>query len=181
MSDNGGKKKKDKKIWVIIVATIILVIAVAVLAYLNAGSAARKKELEMNAEFVISSGAKQYRVTMGEILDMEPEEFDVIMRTSTTGPAPTSFTGVEVSKILENYRLEIENSTVVTAKALDGYVSAITGEEILTPGNVYICIYMNGKPLKAKSEGGSGPYYLVIKNVQFAQRWCKFLEELVVE
>lgn len=69
---------------------------------------------------------------------------------------------------------------MVQFRALDGYASAVTGQEVLTEDNVYLCIYMNGERLKPKQEGGLGPYLIVIKNDRFSQRWCKFVEEIQV-
>ncbi len=48
--------------------------------------------------------------------------------------------------------------TTIQVIALDGYTSALTGEEILAPENIYLCIAMDGEALKPRSEGGAaGP------------------------
>ena len=133
----------------------------------------------MNAEFLLSGGGKQRTVKMQDILDLSPVEFTAVMDTSTSGPATVTFTGVELRKLCEESGIEIEPGMIVQVKALDGYASALTGEEVLTGDNVYICIYMNGETLKTKSEGGMGPYLMIIKSAPYSQRWCKFVEEIV--
>jgi hypothetical protein len=173
-------KKVKKSTLGISITVLLLLLSVAILAHLNAGSADMKKELEMNAEFFLTSNGSQYRVTMQDLLDLDPVDFDAVMDTSTTEPTPVTFTGVELSKLCKKYGIEINDSTIFHVKALDGYASAVTGEEALAEGNVYICIYMNGEVLRPKSEGGFGPYLMVVKNAQYSQRWCKYVEEIIV-
>jgi hypothetical protein len=176
-----NKRRKIKKSTLgISITVLLLLLSVAVFASLNAGSTGIKKELEMNAEFFLASNDNRYRVTMQDILDLAPVDFDAIMDTSTTDPAPVSFTGIELSRLCEKFGIEISNDTNIHVKALDGYASAVTGEEALAEGNVYICIYMNGEVLKPKSEGGFGPYLMVIRSAQYSQRWCKYVEEIVI-
>lgn len=165
----------------IVVGSITLLVALtAVLAYLNAGDLALKKELEMNAEFLFTAGETSERVSMSQILELQPVEFEAVMDTSITDPTPVTFTGVELSWICQHFGIELLPDSLVQVSALDGYASVVTGAEALEPGNVYICIAMNGEALKPKSQGGFGPFMMVIKNVVFSQRWCKFVEEIVV-
>lgn len=166
--------------FIVLVSTVLLLAATAVLAYLNAGDLALKKELEMNSEFLLTQGDSSSIVTMAELLDLAPVEFEAVMDTSVTDPTPVTFTGVELSKICASRGLEITPNSILQVLALDGYASVVTGAEVLEPGNVYICIAMNGEALKPKAQGGFGPYLMVIKNVMFSQRWCKYVEEIVV-
>lgn len=182
MKDEKSKVKKIKKSTLGIIITVsLLTLLVAVFARLNAGSADMKRELEMNAEFFLALNGNRYRVTMQDLLDLAPVDFDAVMDTSTTNPTPVTFTGVELSNLCEKFDIEIKDETILQVKALDGYASAVTGEEVLAEGNVYICIYMNGEVLKSKSKGGLGPYLMVIRSSQFSQRWCKFVEEIIIE
>lgn len=174
------RKRMEKHTGPILTTLFILVLAVAVLAHLNRGDLDLKKKLEMNAEFRLLYGDSAYLVTMEDVLNLNPMEFGAIMRTSTTQATLVSFTGVELTKLLASYGIPVEAGSTVRVNALDGYASAFTAEEVLTPENVFLCIYMNGEALKPKKEGGFGPYLVVIRNVQFAQRWCKFVEEIVV-
>lgn len=175
-----ARKKRIEKGKLVIIITMALLLAAAILAYLNAGNLDLKRDLEMKAEFLLTEGNQHFRVTMGDILALDPVNFTAIMDTSTTDPTPVSFTGVELSKICAHYGLFISPRSVFQFKALDGYGSAVTGEEVLTSDNVYVCIAMNGEALKPKKEGGLGPYLMVIKGARFSQRWCKFIEEIVV-
>ncbi len=175
-------KDNDKRMKIIIAIVVaVLLLAIVALAYLNAGDIERKKDLEMRAEFLIKQNGREQLLNMQDILDLEPVDFEAVKRTSTTEPTPVIFTGVEFGKLFAAYGFEIDNGSTVQVISLDGYASAVSGQEILSGDNVYLCIYMDGVPMKTKQEGGFGPYLMVIKNVQFSQRWCKFVEEIIIK
>ncbi len=171
-------KKVKKSTLIVIIGVVVLAAAVAVFAVLNADDISYKRELEMNAEFVVKYGDAEKRVTMQDMLDMKPVEFSATMDTSTTDPTPVMFTGVELKNICESLDIDISSAEVFEVRALDGYSSAVVLDEVLTEGNVYICLLMNGEVLKTKSEGGFGPYMMVINSAEFSQRWCKFVQEI---
>lgn len=173
-----AKRTKKQTLGIVLVLGI-LVIAVGVLAHLNRGDLELKKELEMQAEFLLKHPGGEERVGMQDILDLAPVEFTTVMRTGA-GSRDADFTGVELRKVLEKFKIDLRADAAVEVKASDGYISAFKGEEILEPESVYITIAMDGEALKPKGEGGFGPYYLVIRDSEFAQRWVKFMEEIIV-
>ncbi len=173
-------KKIKKSNLIVIICIVVLAAAVAVFAALNADDIGMKKELEMNAEYIIRYGDTQKRITMQDMLDLDPVEFETTMDTSTTDPAAVTFTGVELKKIFEHLDIDISSVTVFEVRALDGYSSALSLDEVLADGNVYICLMMSGEALRPKSEGGYGPYMMVINSSQFSQRWCKFVQEIEI-
>ena len=173
-------KKIKKSTLIIIICVAVLAAAVAVFAILNAANISAKKELEMNAEYIIKYGDIQERVTMQDMLDLNPVEFKATMDTSTTDPASVTFTGVELKDICEYYGIDISTASVFEVRALDGYSSALTLDEVLADDNVYICLLMDGEVLEPKSQGGYGPYMMVINSSQFSQRWCKFVQEIEI-
>jgi nitrogen fixation-related uncharacterized protein len=174
-------RKMEKQTLGILITVAVLVLVVGVFAYLNAGDLERKKELETSAEFILIHGDQEYRVSREKIVSLGPVEFSTVMRTSTTEPTNVIFSGVELRVLLEDYEIAVQEDSIIEVKALDGYVSAFEGGEVLEPEHVYITIAMNGEPHKPKSEGGVGPYYLVLRNSTFAQRWVKFMEEIRVQ
>lgn len=175
-----NQKKVSKNKSFIIITIIILVLAVSVLAYFNRPGRELKQELQMNAEFILKSAEQEFRITMGDVLNLNPEDFKATMNTSATQPTPVEYTGIELNKLLKNYDVQITDESIIQVTALDGYATALTGKEVLDPENIYLSIYMNGEPLKSKVEGGDGPYLIVIRNDRFSQRWCKFVGEINV-
>jgi len=175
---NEEKVSKNKSF--ILITIIILVLAVSVLAYFNRVDHELKQELQMNAEFIIKNAEQEFRITMGDVLNLNPVDFTATMNTSTTQPTPVEYTGVELSKLLQNYDVQITDESIIQVTALDGYATALNGKEVLEPENIYLSIYKNGEPLKSKAQGGDGPYLIVIRNDRFSQRWCKFVAEINV-
>lgn len=169
--------KKNTKIILLIVG--ILTIFVAILTMLYNGDIEERKALEDNREFIIKIGGVQAaKVTMGDLASMDPITFTTVMDTSNTSPTDVEFTGVEVKEICRINDIDLSNASVFEFKALDNYTTAITLDEILTQDNVYVCFKKNGEMLKEKSEGGMGPFLVVIKSSKFSQRWCKYLMEM---
>lgn len=173
-------KRREKRNVGIIVTAVFLVMAVAVLAYLNAGNVEGKKELEAQAEFLLAAGSREFRVARQDLVDLQPQDFAAVLQTSTTGPTTLNLTGVELRQLLAVYKIALTEGSTLEVHSLDGYTSIVSGAEVLEEDNVYICISLDGEPLKTRKEGGWGPYLLVLKNVQYAQRWCKFLEKIIV-
>ncbi len=174
-------KRLGKQTLAISLTVTLLVLAVAALAYLNAGDLDRKKELEKTAQFVLIQGENRYKVSAADIAALAPVDFETVMRSAKTGTTPVSFTGVELRLIFSKYDVEIKADSTIQVTSLDGYASALTGEEVLAEKNAYLAVAMNGETLKPMSDGGSGPYYLVLPNTEFAQRWVKSVEEIVVK
>ena len=113
-------------------------------------------------------------------MSLDPVEFEATMDTSTTDPTPVMFTGVELKKILDYFEIDYSAAETYEVTALDGYASALTQEEVMTDENVYIVIKREGEALGTKSEGGSGPYMMIIRSALYSQRWCKFVEEITI-
>ncbi len=170
--------KKSTKI--IILVIVILAVAVGVFAFLNAGDLTQKKELEMNSEFIITQGDVSHTITMEDMLALDPETFTGTKDTSTTGPEEIEYTGVEFKTICDSIEIDLSQSADVQFSALDGYSSSVSIDDVLEDGNVYIVFEEEGQALGTKSDGGSGPYMMIINSSQFSQSWCKFLEEAII-
>ncbi len=170
----------SKKQTIILIAIIsILVFFVGVFAFLNSGDIAYKKNLEMNEIFDIRIGEERIPVTMDDVVALNPVEFNAILDTSTTDPKDVLYRGVEIKDILTSKHIDFSTATMFEVRSLDGYASAISVEEILNDNFAYICIAEGNKPLKTKKEGGWGPYLMIVKS-PFSNRWCKFVQEIVI-
>ncbi len=170
---------KQTRILIIVVA--VLAVAVFVFAFFNRGSVMEKQRMEEESLFkIVQNDETLCEVSMADLDAIGQAEIPAVMDTSTTDPADVTFTGVEVKQLLAYKNISVDGVASFEFRALDGYASAITPEEIQTDENVYICTKMNGEPLGTKSEGGMGPYLMIIRSAQYSQRWCKFVEEIVL-
>jgi len=171
-----------KQTRILLIAVIALTAMVGILAFLNRGSAEEKKRLQQAGVFKIIRNDKTLcEVSMADLQSIGFSEIKAMMDTSTTDPAEVTFSAVQVKDILANKNVSLDGVKTLEFRAIDGYASAVSLEEAKTEQNVYICTKKNGMALGTKSEGGMGPYLMIIKSSQFSQRWCKFLQEIVLE
>ena len=173
--------RKTKETLIVTTILVSLLCAVSVLAYLNGADRELKKELEIEAEFFLTEGEQSERITMADILAPQPVEFEAVLNTSTTSPTSVKFTGVELSKLCRRYGITLTPSSLIQVNALDGYASVVTGEEAYVQEMCTSASAWRGNRSNRKKEGGFGPYLMVIRDVQFSQRWCKFVEEIVIK
>ena len=158
-----------------------LLVVVAVLALINRSDAEIRRALEENREFLVNiDGEHVATVDFQYVLDLKPQEFTTPFATSVTVSRDTELLGVELRILLEALDIDISEAKRFTASGLDGYFSPLTREEVEREETVYICYSMDGKILTTKSEGGYGPFMMVIRDTSFAQRWCKYLGSIDV-
>ena len=167
-----------KRIGIII---LILLIAVGVTAWLNREDLEERQRSQEDAILLVTYGGEEMEVTFDDILVLPRVEFDAVLRTSARPPVDTSYTGVEMSQLLEAAGVDLDAVNQVVTRAVDGYTVALTGEEVRMADNVYIVYERYGEDLGTREDGGSGPYQMVIREDEFGQRWNKFLMRIEVE
>jgi DMSO/TMAO reductase YedYZ molybdopterin-dependent catalytic subunit len=166
---------------IIFIITGALVVAVAVLAFLNRGDAELRRALQENRQFLLQVDGETVAVVgLQDILDLQPVEFTTRLATSATLPREASFRGVELRHIYALFDVDVSGASLYVVRGLDGFASPLTAEEVASEGLVYLCIAMDGELLKNRSEGGWGPFLMVIRGAAFAQRWCKYVGEIDV-
>ena len=164
---------------VILITVCGLLMAIAVLALLNHGDASLKSALQENREFLLKmEGEIVAAVSLQNIVDMQPVEFTTRLATSINAPREVSLSGVELRLIYETLGIDISGASLFAVRGLDSYFSPLSLAEVSAAEKVYICIAMDGEILQNKTSGGWGPFLLVIKGELFAQRWCKYVEEI---
>jgi hypothetical protein len=172
-------KKQTKQLLVAIAA---LVVVVGVFAYLNRGNIAEKNQLQANAIFkIVKDGNTLCEVTMTDMQAIGLKQVSAVQDTSTTDPTNVTFTAVQVKDILAYKKIALDGVKTVEFDALDGFASALSLEDVQKDQNVFMCTQKNGKDLGTKSDGGMGPYLMIIKSDAFSQRWCKFVEKIVLK
>jgi hypothetical protein len=174
------EKIKNKKLLIIIIAIMaVLTIALGVTAYLNMGNVADKKTLQEKAVIMIASGDKKLaQANMAYITGLGEEEFKANLKKSGKSPVEHSYTGIPLKNLLSGLEINTAGVTTVVLKAIDGYSSALTLDEVLEEDNVYIVYKMDGKLLENAENGGDGPYMALIRKDTYSQRWCKLLTEI---
>lgn len=173
------EKKKYKK-WILPIVILVLTISSVVLVGIN------KKQTE---ERLASLGQETVIITVDDItfaqiqLDaikaMPKVQIDEGLNTSK-GQEDVVFGGVLLKDALENAGFNYHSYQTVTYKALDGYVSVGTIDEI-DQGKVYLIYERDGIQNTDKASGGTGPMEIVITGETFSLRNCKYLMEICFE
>jgi len=171
-------KKANKLVYI---SLAVLLVAVAVLAFLNRGDAELRRALRENREFHIRIDGN-YAATVGlqTLIDIGPQEFTTSLATSISAPRDVTLRGIELRLLLETLEIDTSQASHFVVSGLDGHYSPLTRAEVEREGLIYICFSMDGEMLKAQNEGGFGPYLMVIRGALFAQRWCKYVEAVDV-
>jgi len=177
MKGTAGKSKTANLIVYLVLG--LLLILVAILAFLNRGDAELRKALAENREFIISMEGEQIAaVSLQDLIDLGPQEFRSNFATSIALPRETTLKGVELRRLLEALGIDADQASRIIVSGLDSYYSPLTAAEVMREEHIYICFEMDGEVLKPRSEGGFGPFLMVIRDSRFAQRWCKYVEAI---
>lgn len=174
------EKAKSKKIVIIIIVIVaVLAIALGVTTYLNMGNVREKKTLQENAIIVIKAGEKKLaEADMAYIVGLGEKEFKANLKKSGKSPVEHNYTGIPMKNLFSELKIDTISITAVVLKAIDGYSSALTLDEVMEDDNVYIVYKIDGKALGNAGNGGDGPYMALIRSDLYSQRWCKFLTEI---
>ena len=172
-------KKANKIVYITLAA---LLVATIVLALLNGMDAQLKRALEENREFLITlDGDTAATVGLQDLIELEPQEFTTMLASSIGVPREVTLKGVELRSILQALAPKALEAQSFIFLGLDGYYSPLTSAEVYEAEKIYVCFSMDGEIMKSQSEGGYGPFLMVIRGSRFAQRWCKYVGELRVE
>ncbi|MCL1849143.1 MAG: hypothetical protein FWF83_05685 [Clostridiales bacterium] len=164
---------------ILLTVVCVLLVLISVLVYLNNSDAALKRALQENRQFLLKvDGETAAVVHLQDILDCKPERFTTRLSSTTMLPRDVDFEGVELRLLYAFLGMDIPAAALFHVRGLDGYFSPISATEVTAENKIYICISMDGEILQAKSAGGWGPFMLVIRDSAFAQRWCKYVEEI---
>jgi len=159
----------------------VLFVILIILVLLNRGDVELRRALAENREFQIRvEGEVISTIGLQFLLDMEPQEFTASYATSISAPRDVTMRGVELRLLLDALEIDLSNVNHFVVSGLDSYYTPLSIDEVLIDENVYICYSMDGEMMKSQSEGGVGPYMLVIRSDRFAQRWCKYIEAVDV-
>ena len=175
MANSAASIKKANRLVYIILG--LLLATTAVLVYLNQGDEQLRRALEENREFQIRiDGEYVAAVSLQTLLNLNPQDFSTSFATSIAAARDVKLRGVELRLLLEAMDIETAQVSHIVVSGLDGYYSPLTLEEVMRNEHIYICFAMDVDLLKPQSEGGFGPFLMVIRGSRFAQRWCKYVE-----
>jgi len=166
--------KKTTKI--AIMALVVLIIAtIPIYMYI--------RQTTGSEEFIQVKGEVQnpMNMTLSYLKSLSSATVEVSLKSSN--PANNgnfSFKGVPVQTIIEQANC-IGTPTAVYLQAADGYGVTIPIGDILQNNQAIIAYERDGELLGAISEGGDGPFRLIIGTDEFAQRWIRGVSIIEVQ
>lgn len=173
------EKIKTKK-WILPIVILALSILSVVLIGINKNmTEERLASLGQETVIITVEDLTLAQLQLEDVKAMPKVLVDEGLNTST-GQEDVVFGGVMLKDALENAGFDYHSYQTVTYKALDGYVSTGTIEEI-DEGKVYLIYERDGLQNTDKASGGTGPMEIVITGETFSLRNCKYLMEICFE
>ena len=168
-----------KKKQTIIIASVValLVVAVALLAWLNRP----KGEIISGSIRVIHNGETLRTFTMEEIAAMPYVEVEKEIVSSSYANEAGLYRGVPLRALLGVVDESLlDGASRIISRAEDGFVTAYSAAEVAESDSVIVAYQRDGESLGTKADGGSGPFRIVIVDDEFGNRSTKYLYEIEV-
>lgn len=167
--------KLKKSTLVIITILAVLALLTGVLAYLNA-----PKDVTAGLT-VLKQGEPLGAFTLAEIKALGSVTVEKEIVSASHSNDSGAFTGVPLRALLAAADPAWqEGASTVSARAADGYVCAYTVQEVAADDSFLVVYERDGKPLREKTQGGTGPLRLIIQSDPFGNRSAKYLYQIEV-
>ena len=150
------------------IAIVLAVVCLGVLIVLNKKNAAVDDAHAAAGEIVVETADGEKVYAYQETGD-DYVTFDTEMRRKNGDVFPKTYSGRELSAVLDDLGIPVDDRTEITAICADQYEISLSGTEVLESGNVYIVSREGGEVLDEES----GPFMLVVNGDEFATRWGK--------
>jgi len=118
---------------------------------------------------------------MSELTSLEIREFYAHIRPDTDREEFRNYRGVSVADILAHFYIDAPDATVIIY-SYDGFAASISMDEALQEGQAYIAIWQDGEYFDQR-EGywATAPFQLVMAQDIFAQRFARYITEIVIQ
>ena len=165
-----------------------LLIATALLAWLNRGAAVERMRVASGADndadgvgVSVIAGGERKLITAQDFELIGPSGVSADYKTNLLPAVRKEYTGVSLKSALDYLGVGYSDAKSVSFTAEDGYISAVPIADALDAQNCYIVFGESGKPLETMASGGPGPYMAIFAKDRYSQRWCKYLIEITVK
>lgn len=162
----------------IIYTIVVLVVVVAILAFLNRPSG----DLQPATLTINQGGVALHTFTLGEIKAMPSVSFEKSIISSNHADERGVFTGVPLYDLIKAVDVNLlTGERRFITKAEDGFASVFSTWEVVETENIIIAYAKDGLSLGSYEEGGTGPLRIIIKGDAFGNRSTKYLNEIEVK
>jgi len=120
-------------------------------------------------------------IGMSELTTLGIREFYANIRPGTDREEIRNYRGVAVRDILAHFDIDTPDATIII-HSYDGFVASISMEEALQEGQAYIAIWQDGEYfIQRGGYWAAAPFQLVMAQDIFAQRFARYITELVIQ
>jgi len=158
-----------------LIAIIVMLVAV-VLIFVNRSNSKAQEELVRSKQLTAYVNAEEKVYSYVEEGD-KFVTFDTQMKRKNGDVFDKNYTGIELSNIIEELGVTIDENTAVVATCRDNYRIELSASDILAEGNVYLVTKENGEDIDEES----GVFMLVINNDEFSTRWGKNIVKIEIK
>lgn len=139
----------------------LLVVVLVISSVVSVRRIQKSKTVANEARVTIQQqGQEDFTFDSVAVLQIKKEDFAA---APGTDGVQQEYTGVPLWNILENTGLDLTEVTQVILQSRDGSEQILTVEELQLPENVYLVYGIEGKPLGLASEGGDGPFMVLVR------------------
>lgn len=164
-----------KHVAVIAAVAAVLAVAVVVLAQVN-----RSDTVVEQGSIAITRGGRTLKVfTMAQVKALPCVRAEKTILSSSHADEHGAFTGVPLRTLLGEISPTLAASaTQIVTRAVDGYVSSLSADEVSADDTVLLVYAKDGQSLGTFKNGGTGPFRIVILGDRFGNRCTKWVNEI---
>lgn len=129
---------------------------------------------------IIKTAQKTFKLSLDEIMAYDKTVFVANVKASGADPVESEFGGILLSELIMLQGIQLKGNETFTFKAIDGYQTNVSFEEVMQANNVYLVYERNGVKTANRANGGTGPLEIVIALDTFSQRWNKHLIQIEI-
>lgn len=169
--------KNKKQVLIISACLVVMALIIGVLAWLNAP----KTPID-NAKVEIYAGQTLIAAyTHSELVALPYVEIEKEILSSSHENESGVYRGVPLRVLLRDKDAALtDGKTRVLAYAQDGYTTSYRMSEVLESDAVMLAYTKDGQVLTPMSQGGTGPYRIIVSTDEFGTRFCKYVYKLEV-
>ena len=157
---------------------LVLLLALSVLVWQQS----HNRSEESDSIGISQSGQVLHTFTMEEIKAFPPVQLEKSIASGKGENEEGLYTGVPLRVLLDSVDENlIKGSKQIISKASDGFESVYTPEEVLEEKNILVVYAKDGEPLGNASNGGTGPFRILVVNDSSGNRSTKYLNEIEVK
>jgi len=169
--------RKRTQAALVVVIVVVLAAAVVVLAQLNRSNA----HVVTGTIAVTQSGKTLRTFGMEDVKALESVSKQKTILSSSHADETGTFTGVPLRVLLAAVRPGLlDDATMVVTRATDGYVSSLSPEEVTAGDAVILAYAKDGKSLGTSTDGGTGPFRIIILTDKYGNRCTKWVNEIEI-